>query len=448
MSPTYGLGRGRLGSMPLGGYESLEAAIDSPTSSVFRRVQIKRRQKSDGKYEPNWQDITTFVKKFGTLESAIDDIELNKFTHNGLTLVVDNDSGDFNRENNINSLWMGYLTRYRTLVRVQAGYLTAAGVELPPTDTTLGIYILDNEISIKSNSNDVSLRCASLRSIFDEVKAASLPGLGATFTASEILARIRDHTDGSGNFVFREFITSTAWDIETTTVNYLLNTDTTLAGLSTWELMEKLAISESKVLLITRTGGLDFISRDPRQATSQYTFTGQDFPRPSVIAITDYKEATNKYYNRFRLKFGQDETSTSYIETGTTLAINDTNAAWVYGDRQYEFDNDLIPDTATAQTVINAVHSAFSTMPVEAVIKTTFVPHLELLDRVGVSFHSYDMAGSTRWDVFDWAPDTGDTGATWSAEGENFDWNDESFKILSRKLDLDNFSMEWNLRKI
>ena len=87
-------------------------------------------------------------------------------------------------------------------------------------------------------------------------------------------------------------------------------------------------------------------------------------------------------------------------------------------------------------------------MPVEAVIKTTFVPHLELLDRVQASFHSYDLAGSTRWDVFDWAPDTGDTGAAWSAEGENFDWNNRPFKILSRKLDLDNFSMEFNLREI
>ena len=447
MSLTFGLGKGRLGGMPLGGYESLNAYVEGPVSDVFRRVQVKRRQKSDGKLEANWQDITQYVKKFGVLEAAIDDIELNKFTHNGLSLVVDNDIGKFNRENNLNSLWFGYLPRYRTLLRVQAGYSTDSG-ELPLSDTTVGIYILDNEISIKSNSNDVTIRASSLRSIFDEVKATDLPGLGATFTASEIVARIRDHTDGSGNFVFREFITSTSWTIETTTVNYLPNTDTTLQGLTVWELMDKLAVSEAKVLLINRTGGVEFRSRDERQASTQWLFTGQDFPRPTIQAITDYKEALDKYYNRFRLKYQEADTSTSYVETGTTLAVNDTNAAWVYGDRRYDFENLLIPSIATANSVINAVHSELATIPVEAVIKTEFIPQLELLDRVTASFHSYDMAGSTRWDVFDWAPDTGDTGAEWSAEGENFDWNDKAFKIISRKLDLDDFSMEFRLREI
>jgi hypothetical protein len=434
--------------MPLGGGESLDAAIEAPISDVFRRVQIKRRQKSDGKYESSWQDITQYVKRFGTLESAIDDVELNKFTHNGLTLLVDNDAGKFNKENNLNSLWSGYLTRYRTLVRVQAGYTTDSG-ELPLSDTTVGIFIADNEISIKSNSNDVTLKCSSLRSLFDDVKARDLPGIAATLTASEIISRIRDHTDGSGNFVFREFITSTSWTIETTTANYLANTDTSIQDMTVWELMEQLAVAEAKVILINRTGGIEFRTRDPRQATIQWTFTGQDFPRPTIQAITDYKEASDKYYNRFRLKYLEPETSTSYVETGTTLVVNDTNTAWLYGDRVFNFENRLIPDATAAAATVSRLHTEFGqTIPSEAVIKTEFVPQLELLDRVAASFHSYDLAGSTRWDIFDWAPDTGDTGATWSAEGENFDWDNKAFKLISRKLDLDDFSMEFRMREI
>jgi hypothetical protein len=448
VSPAFGLGRGRLGSMPLGGAESLDAVIESPISDVFRRIQIKRRQKSDGKYEANWQDITAYVKKFGVIESAIDDVDLNRFTHEALNFVVDNDAGKFNREDNLNSLWRGYLTRYRTLVRVQAGYTTDSG-ELPLSDTTVGIFVLDKEISIKSNSNDILLRAASLWSIFDEVKARDIPGISATLTASEIIAIIRDHSDGSGNLVFREFITSTAWTIETTTTNYLLNTDTALQNMTVWELIEQLAVSEAKVPLITRTGGFEFRTRDPRQASVQWTFKGQDFPRPTIQAITDYKESTDKYYNRFRLKFLNDDTTTSYVETGTALVVNDTNTAWLYGDRVYEFENRIMPDTATAQATVSRLHAEMgATIPTEAVIKTEFVPQIELLDRVAASYHSYNLAGSTRWDVFDWAPDTGETGGTWSVEGENFDWNDKGFKILSRKLDLDDFSMEFRMREL
>ena len=434
--------------MPLGGYESLDAAIESPLSEVFRRVQIKRRQKSNGKFEANWQDITSYIKKFGVLKSAIDDIKLNRFTHEGISLVADNDTGKFNQTSNQNSLWNGYLPQYRTLLRIQAGYLTPEGLELPPTDTTIGIYILDKQISIKSNSNDVTLRCASLKSLFDEVQAAAIPGMDATLTASDIFAKIRDHTDGSGNFIFREFITSTSWTIATTTTNYNPNTTTSLADLSTWDLMEKLAESEGYVVLINKTGGIEFRSRAARQADVQWTFRGQDFARPTIQYIGDYKEALDKYYNRFRLKYLEPDTSTSYVETGTSVAVNDTNTAWVYGQRKYEFENLLIPTTATAQAIVSNLLSTVGTVTSEVTMKTEFVPHVELLDRIAASFHSYDLAGSTRWDQFDWAPDTGDTGTAWSAEGENFDWDDKQFVVISRELDLDDFSMEYKGREL
>lgn len=444
ISPKGGLGFGPLGGMPLGGGDySLTELIQSPQSSVFRKAHIRRRLSTTGLYETDWQDISDLIKRWGTLETRLDDIRLNKFTHNGVNLVVNNDGGDFNVHTNLNSLWNGsYLPRARSLLRIQAGYTDEFGGEYPvDTDTTQGIFILSDEVSIKSNSNDVTLRGSSLRSVFDEVRARDVGGIGTTQTASDIIARIRDYTDGSGVAIFQQFISSGAWTIVTTTSNYALNT-TTMEDLTVWDLMEKLAESETFVILINRTGGIEFRGRGARQATAQWTMTGLDFPRPDIVNIDEYKEATNKQYTFFRLKYLQPETSTSYVSAGTTTSVNATNPSWVSGQKVYEANNIFINNTATAQTLVDSMYTTFGTLTSEAVIKTVLLPTLEILDRVEVSFHSYDLAGSTIWDGFDW------DNANWSVEGENFDWDNKAFALLSKSTNLDDFTCTFRMREL
>lgn len=445
-----GLGFGPLGIMPLGGDSSaLQAQIDSPISSVFRRAAIQRRSKTTGNFDGVWKDITEYVKQWGTMDAAIDDIKLNTFTHNGVNLTVRNDTGAFNSEIFPNSLWNGYLTRYKTLLRIEAGYLVNGVTELPAT-STMGIFVMDDEIDISSDSNDVALKAASLKSIFDEVRAADIAGFGpaVTQTASFFMTIIQNHTDGAGNFIFRSFITSTAWTIQATTNSFVLNTTTNLDGLTTWDLMEKLAEAEGFVVLINRQGGLDFTDRNPNTTASQFSFYGQDFPRQNLIAIHPYREAYNKYFNVFRLQYLEADTSTSFVTAGTVTSVSNSNPSWIFGQRIYQFENTFVANTATAQTIVNNLFTTFGTMTSEATLRTTFVPHIDILDRIDVSFHAYDLAGSTIWDTFDWAPDTGDTGAKWSAEGENFDWNGRQFVVLSRNLNLDDFTMEFKVRDL
>ena len=444
---TGGLGADPLGEWELGGGGgTIEDAIDGPISDVFRRAYIQRRLLSTGQFDGVWREITTYVKRWGTFESSLDDVRLNTFRNSGANLTVTNDTGAFNRENNFNSLWSGYLGRYRTLLRINAGYLCGTS-ELPAT-STVGIFVLDDEISIRTDSNDVSLRAASLKSIFDEVNARYIAGLSGPQTAEGLIVRIRDHTDGAGGFVFRSFITSTAWTIQSTSNNYFLNTDTTLSGKNTWELMQQLAEAEGFVVLINRSGGLEFRNRTARTTTSQFSFFGQGFGRQHIIAITDYKEAINKYFNFFRLKYLEADTATSFVSAGTSTAINSSNPSWLFGHRQYDFENLFVSGTTTAQNIVNSLFTTFGTMTTEVEAKTVFVPQIELLDRIDFSYRSYDLAASTIWDTFDWGPATGATGATWSVEGENFDWLNRANVVLSRSLNLDNFTMTYKTREL
>lgn len=429
-----GLGRGRLGSMPLGGYEEDAQAISlQPSANVFRRLWIRRRQASDGLYEPEWQEVSRLVKRWGSVERSIDDVRLNAFRNSGFNFTARNDEGKFNDENNLNSLWFGYLTRYKTLVKVEAGYTTSNGVEVP-LDPRLGIFLMNQEIPQSADSNDLNIPCSSLQTIFDEVRAQDIPGIASTtLTASEIITRIRDHTDGSGNFIFRQFITSTSWTIETTTNNYVFTPDD-LDG-STWDLMTTLAESETKVLLITRTGGIDFRSRDARTTTSAFDFFGQGFSRQNMVRLGDYREAWDKYYTFFRFKHLEPDTTTSYVTAGTTTSVSPTSLNWKYGARTYEVkENRAVSNTTTAQSIVNALYNRFAVaVPKEANWTAKFSPELEVLDRVTASYHSYDLSGKTLWDTFQWDE------ASWVSEGENFDWDAKAFAVLSLNTDLERF---------
>ena len=414
--------------------------IRRPQPTVFRRAHIKRREMSNGLFESTWQDITDYVQSWGRIQTAVDDVRLNSFRHSGITLQVLNDTGFFNDENNVNSFWFGYPTRYRTLVRIQGGYVQDDSVELP-TDPSLGIFILDSEIGISSKSNLASFQCSSLQSIFDEIVATDIVGVGATQTASQIIAKIRDHTDGSGNAIFREFITQTAWNIQATSNNYNFATSTSLDGLTAWQLMQKLAEAEGFVLYIDRFGGFNFTDRDVPTGTTDLSLYGQGFQRPNIISLDEYKEDLDKYYNFFRFKHLEADTSTSYVEAGTVIAVSATNLSWKYGQRIYNFENKFVSATATAQSIVDTLFSEFSDVKNELRLTCKFIPHIDILDGVSVSYHSYDIVGQTLWNHFEWDD------ADWADEGDNFDWDAKGFKVLSRTIDLNRMMTSYILRE-
>lgn len=404
---------------------AIEYEINRPDSRSFRRAYIKRRVAATGLYETNWFEITKYIKKWATIDRSIDDIRLNRFTHSGFSVTVRNDSGAFNIETNQNSLWNGYMTRYRTLVKVEGGYFDSNQVELP-TDSALGVFIMTDEIPISAVQNHAQIRAKSLISVFDEVPAEIVTGLGPTQTADSLITKIRDHTDGSGNFYFRQFITSTSWTIQSTTVLYNLATSTVIGSLSCWDFMNKLAEAEGYIILINRSGGLEFRNRDERTTTSQFSFYGQGYNPMNVISLDEHKEAYNKLYTYFRLKYLTADTSTSYVTAGSTGSVDPSSTAWKYGSRIYDFETTYLNNLSAATLIVNSLASTFSVLKEELTIKTKFVPQLEVSDKIGFSYHSYSIIPRTLWDLFSW-----DVDAWAGAGGENFDLSGISYKILS-----------------
>lgn len=576
---------------------TIDEEIKKPITDVYARAYIKRRNTVNGTYENDWYEITNYVKKFGSIQTAVDDIKLNSFKSSGINMTVINSEGKFNREDDANSLWNGYLTRYRTLVKLKGGYTNvddttgtqsitlgadllvngaceaiagwtpaggysafsvstafvmqgtysinlvknaAAGIAAMYQDIAVttgqnyrwqvyvrglrlnhigilngttattsytnytdtsgavwryyhdsitaqtstvqlsisiftsapgvsayayvddckvqqistvtasgvidnssqGIFILADEIPLSGDKNECSLRCKSLNTIFQEVKASDIPSITGTGTASEIVTKIKNATDGSGSFIFRTFIDNDYWHIQTTTLNYILNAGSSLDDMTCWELMTKLAESEGYVVFIDRKGEFHFKSRDPLTTTSAFTFNGLGYRNMSIKSIPEYYEAINKTYNYIRCKFADADTTTSYANYGTTTAINNSNASWKYGQRIYELENIYLNST-TANTVVQTLWNLYNTPKYNVKIKTKLVPHLNVMDKITLNYSSANLVGSALWDIAEF-----DVDYFPSTIGDNINFEGDYFTIISKTVNLDTYECEFLLEEI
>ena len=432
--------------------QNLASIIRSSVKYPFRKVEIKRRQLSDALYESEWLDITDYVERFGTLQTSIDATRLNTFVHSGLNLTVKNDFGEFNPEWDGASIFNGYLTRMRTLVRVSAGYTDGSGNSFP-SDPVQGIFIMSGEINLVGQNNQVNLNCKSLVNIFQDVRADEIIGITSSITSSEIVEKIRDASDGSGNLLFRTFITSTSWDIQTTTALLTgLGTSTTLENYSVWELMNKLAEVENFVVHITREGGVVFGDRQPNDTESQFSLYGAGYRDPNIIKVNEYKEAVDKLFTHIRFQWSEGDTSTSYIEAGTATTIDTRSDEWRYGRRTYEFENTFFSDAGTAQLAASRILNAFANLRSELNVDCEFLPDIEILDRIDVSYREGSIGSIWVWDRYDWAADTttsdGPNVMLWASETSSvIDFTRKHFKVISRKTNLDNFVTTLELRE-
>lgn len=431
---------------------SLPSLLRRSVKYPFRKVEIKRRSAVTGLYETEWFDITERVEKFGTMQTSVDDTRVNQFVHTGVNITVRNDYGEFNIENDAQSLFYGYMTRVRTKVRVSAGYTDGAGNQFP-ANPVQGVYVLTGEINTVSNQNQVNLNCKSLISIFQETRADDVTGITGSMTASEIIGKIRDATDGSGNYLFQNFISSSAWDIQSTSsIITSLGTSTALEEFSVWELMNKLAEVETFVVYVTRDGGLVFANRLPATTDSFFSLYGAGYRDPNVIKLISYKEAVDKLFTHIRYQYVDEDTESSFVTAGTSTTVDVRSDVWKYGQRTYEFKNTFFNDPGVAQSAAFRILGEFSNLRSELEVDCVFLPHLELLDTVDISYREGPLGSIYVWDRWRWADVTTTLDSAdvlfWASEtSATIDFTKKSFKIISRRTNLDNFVTTLKLRE-
>ena len=460
--------------------------IKSPKSTTFRRLFMKRRVLSTGLFEADWQDITVDVKKWGKVKRSVDSMRLNKFYFGNMKIRLANDTGKYNSQDEQSSLWFGYANQQRTLIKVEAGLLqqtlSASGVwqtfehpqssqwdeiladdrwdqgtwDSPSTVSYIGIVSGDQEIS---DNNEITLNIRPLNQVFRDISARNITGYDDSMTASKFMGLLRDQTDSSGNFLVRPFFDNdiTKFLISTTTIIYpQIDTGTAneVREKNCWDCIEKFAEAENYISYVNKSGDFIFKAKSDITATVAYEFHGVgsgNVPFGATIKkIDSYSQKVSKLYTRVELQHHPTDSLTSFSVAQSRMIVSNGNASWNFGERTLKIDNSWVA-TATADSLATAIFNEVSTLRKEISFTTSFVPQVDIFDRVSITYDSGNFSQDSLWDIRNWGDDTlpiASTELVWDAStGDALYLNAKEFILISVEMDLDNFESRFTARE-
>lgn len=435
--------------------ETILSQIKAPYSNVFRRVSIKRKLATTGLFESSWQEMSSDVKTWGSTKRDTDPVWYSKIRFSDLLMKFENSSGRYNPFDDEASFWFGYTSQQRSLVKIETGFFTDSlsssnihTITEYPSTPSVFYGIISGDL-YNSDDNHVQIQVRPLVQIFRDFPARNLTGFTSTgLTATQFFQIIRDQTDGSGSFIFRPFFndTTSMWNIASTSNVYTnLNTNTAVDVFdkNVWDIMEKLAETEDKIVFIKNDGSFNFISRDAT-LTVAYQFFGVGYVDNNyghtIKKVTKYGKKQSDFYSRIELKWIDSQTFTALKVRETAFTVTGSNDAWNNGHRTFHFENFWIPTSTVADTIINNIYNNTTNLKNQIEFTASLVPHLELLDRIKISYDSSALDPNSRWDLFDWSADDTSTSQDlyWDKfKGDAIRLTSAEFKILSIELNLD-----------
>lgn len=440
----------------MSGLDTLHGQIKNPRSRIYRRIYFKRRALGTGLYEDNWQEVTDDVIKWGSIKKEIDATRVNTYKLYGFTVTMDNSSGRYNPYSDENSMWYGYSDEQRTLVKVECGFLYQVkgtnGIwtttELPSNNIVFSGFI-SGDINVKGN-NQISIPVVPLAECFRQFSARRLTGWNNSLTASDFITMVRDQQDSGGNYIFRPFFgdTTTNWEISATSVEYgNLNTSTAADVLdkTVWDVIQKLSEAENHIPLVTSAGVFKFRPREI-STTTVFEFVGvggfSSQYGQTIKKVNWYGKRYTKYYSRVSVKWAEPDTSTSYEVEESNYLVSGSSAPWTLGEKTLAIENTWIPTSTVAEVIALDLFTEVSAIKNEIEFTSSLVPHLDIFDRVLVTYDPVQPTENGLWDLYNWADSA--TGAStdddliWdSSPGDALKMYQKEFKLISIEMNLD-----------
>ena len=428
---------------------TIKSEIKKNKLHPFRRLYFKRRL-SGGDYEADWQQIDSDkIKTWGTITYNVDDVMPNFVKTANVMISVYNDDGYFSDVSEEKSFFYTAITRYRTLVKVEAGYEDSGGTEYP-TDTSLFVGIITKDAKYKQD-NVVQFNVKSLTQIFEEFPADRLLGMDGISTTSEFIEKIRDHqqTATTTSYIFQKYISTGGWFFSTSSISYNFETSTSLQNKTVWKMLQDLSASEQKTVYVDRLGDFYFYPR-VATGTSSYHFSGigddDNTFGHNIMTQISVDENVRKVYNRvvidYEVTSGSDMVSARAIKN-EEWDWGDSSSSFYYGVQEYKYSNKFINDTATAESIRDDIYNEYVRPKDEIKLTTKFVPHLMTEDRVSVTYQTQRYEGGYLWGVDEW------NNSYWGERfGYNILLNSTTARITNIKHNLDNFTSNLTLREL
>lgn len=419
---------------------SITDEIEKNYQHCFKRIWIKRRLKvpaGSDYYEPDWLDITDYVLSVSNITWNIDDVELNKFTQGGFSITCLNDTFKFADENTSVSLFSGFLSRHKTKVKIEAGYIDENNVEYA---YTIGAGFIVGDDIVAQSDGTIYIPCISPATIFDEASAGNinegtLGGGGVdwydTRAISYVVQKLYDMQIDS-LYAFHPFLEG----IVNTPANDIV---ADLYDFTDWkcsEALTKMAEISNSCYFIDGNFQLNFISKDGG-AVSRFTFNGLGNSNINLFKISDYNEGIKNVYNR--IEWYQTDPP---VYAQNTWVSGDGSSIDKYGVRTYSVNNSLVTTGATRQTICDNLLGTYENAKAEVTIESKFVPQLWLLDRITVSYYGdYSNTTPAFWGTSSWGV------GRWTGRIGGININ-KDMKIITIEHDVMNFATTLRLREI
>lgn len=266
---------------------------------------------------------------------------------------------------------------------------------------------------LQNDNNEVTIQALPLIDLFRNYPARLLSGYSAAgLTANQFIGMIRDHQDSASNYVFRPFFgdTTTGFEIAATTNVYSqLNSATAedVIDSNVWKIVEKLSQSEQLVPNVTGDGIFQFKDRTPNTTSVQFAFTGiGSFDREygkTIKKIKSFGPRFSKFYSRVDVKYDETDTpANNFATVESTFEVTGSNLPWLYGHRTYKLENIWIPNATVAETIAQTIFDEVSALKREIEFEATFVPNLDVLDLISVTYDNRPGTATSLWDLNDW----------------------------------------------
>ena len=371
----------------------LKSLVKRPKMRGFYKLYMKRRELS-GEYESTWQEIQSqYIKSLGSVSYGVSDVRAGLYKYSGLKLELANLDSYFGATTDNRSFFSGKLSIYRTLLRLDAGYLDDTDIQIP-TSSTIFLGMIGEGFEW-TDAGTVEVDADHISKIFDEFPASQVSGLGTAQSASDIVAKVRDYTDTRGNYIFKKFVP--LWNIETTTNSYDIATTTALQGKSVWDMFRDLAVAENKYIFVDRNGQFNFRSQATTSTVIWHLSGANDTDNTygkNIVGQINRDERIQDVYNRVRIQYADGDTTTSFLTKEETWYWGDSSSSFIYGTRTYTYKN-LWLSAATASTVADTIYNRYKDPITIVQIRTKYLPEIEIDDRVTVTHKNGVMLGQS-----------------------------------------------------
>jgi len=405
------------------------------TIRPWRKVEIKRR--NNAAYESTWLDVSKYVTRWPEISFETDNINIFNYRVGSAQMSFRNDEKQFAQETFYQSLFGGFLTRYKTQVRISTGLEDDSGTQYPTSDSQIFYGIFED---INDTETDSHVTILSTMSLLQTLPASILPTLsvrGVSLTAKELIGYIRDSQDSSGNYILTPFISTSAWLLTCTGETYVVSTMTSLYNLTAFEFINRLAKAENHTFYIDKTGNFNFKPRTAG-ASSVYSFNGAGERNVNIESIESFTNGVMNTYTKVTCNISTD----LKITNSESFTVGDNSSSWKYGIREFSWDNPYtnIVDAITQNT---RLLTELKTPKTELELKTKYIaPNIDILDRVTVTIKGERGGDGSAWDYFLWDNNL------WSDERGGILIDHVDYKVVGIKVNMNEFFTRFYLKEV